>query len=330
MKPTRLIRLLLAGAGIYLGLYFLHGVLQMAVDQLQVAPHAAIVSNGVERETHRMAMRYQVYSSIPDRYGLDFFHKARTDPTVAKLFSSRGKPPYGGQYLLDAFAAHGFGTPRSTNPSAAHNNWTVLWTQDSQTLYLHQVENETFAEMVSGSKIHNHCTLINYAGDKCKLGSHLDRLRTHLPTTRLSQHGALFAGLPPTYDLTNAESRRRFDSDARAQTQVHMMKPCVASGATGQGLYPAGTTVADLPNKGRFRGVLQEYVNTPFLYNRHKFHLRLYVLVTSYKPMRLRLFRQGLLLRASSEYHRAGTSSSTAFGDAFDEHTHLTNSKVNK
>jgi hypothetical protein len=59
-----LVGLLLAGAGIYLGLYFLHGVLQMAVDQLQVAPRATIVSNGGERETHRMAMRYQVYSSI--------------------------------------------------------------------------------------------------------------------------------------------------------------------------------------------------------------------------------------------------------------------------
>lgn len=36
----------------------------------------------------------------------------------------------------------------------------------------------------------------------------------------------------------------------------------------------AGTQLADLPNEGHVRAVMQQYVNRPFLYNRHKFHLR--------------------------------------------------------
>ena len=79
---------------------------------------------------------------------------------------------------------------------------------------------------------------------------------------------------------------------------------------------------ADLPNK-KNRMVVQEYLDRPFLINNLKFDLRLYVLLTSIKPLRLYLYDEGLVRFATKEY-------SNQPADIADRFIHITNFSVNK
>ena len=49
--------------------------------------------------------------------------------------------------------------------------------------------------------------------------------------------------------------------------------------------------------------VISRYLCNPLLINGHKFDLRLYVLVTSYEPLRIYIFKEGLVRFASVEYN---------------------------
>jgi len=68
--------------------------------------------------------------------------------------------------------------------------------------------------------------------------------------------------------------------------------------------------------------LVQRYIAKPYLINRTKFDLRLYVLLTSIHPLRIYLYNDGLVRFASKPY---STDSSTAH-DVF---THLTNYSIN-
>lgn len=48
--------------------------------------------------------------------------------------------------------------------------------------------------------------------------------------------------------------------------------------------------------------VVQEYISNPYLINGSKFDLRLYVLVTSFDPLRIYLYPDGLVRFASGEF----------------------------
>eukprot|EP01043_Picozoa_sp_COSAG02_P043209 COSAG02_NODE_3743_length_6299_cov_27.086452_5_plen_449_part_00 len=281
-----------------------------------------------------MAMRYCAYSNVPDRYGSDLFKQAKSNPEIMKMFANgqcRGGA-YGGEYVVDAFQRHGFAPVRQS--SIQQDNWTVLWTQNSQSIYLGMERPDITADLRTGRRIHNHCTLILYAGDKCALARHMEKVR-QLPAI-VARGSAGASGLLRSYLMHEEEGRHRFAALATMDRSkhpeagyTHMMKPCVASGAAGQLFWPPGTTLDELPNNGRTQAVLQEYVASPLLYEPGgvKFHLRLYLLVTSYAPMRLSLARKGLMLRATQKY--SYTNDHGVRAAAFDPKMHLTNTKIN-
>ena len=68
--------------------------------------------------------------------------------------------------------------------------------------------------------------------------------------------------------------------------------------------------------------VISRYISNPLLINGHKFDLRIYVVVTSYEPLRVYVFKEGLARFASESY-------STKFNKN-NRYMHLTNYSINK
>ena len=68
---------------------------------------------------------------------------------------------------------------------------------------------------------------------------------------------------------------------------------------------------------------LQEYVKHPLLYRGRKFDMRIYVIVTSFDPIRAYLCEEGLVRFATGKYSRSLKSLKNRF-------VHLTNYSVNK
>ena len=68
--------------------------------------------------------------------------------------------------------------------------------------------------------------------------------------------------------------------------------------------------------------VISRYITNPLLINGHKFDLRIYVVVTSYEPLRVYVYKEGLARFASESY-------STKFNKN-NRYMHLTNYSINK
>jgi len=68
--------------------------------------------------------------------------------------------------------------------------------------------------------------------------------------------------------------------------------------------------------------VISKYIQNPLLINGHKFDLRIYVAVTSFDPLRIYVYKEGLARFASEQY-----SNKVSKDNKF---MHLTNYSVNK
>ena len=69
--------------------------------------------------------------------------------------------------------------------------------------------------------------------------------------------------------------------------------------------------------------MVSRYINNPHLLNKHKYDLRLYVLVTSFDPLKIYLYNDGLVRFATEKYSNANKSLKKRY-------VHLTNYSVNK
>lgn len=69
--------------------------------------------------------------------------------------------------------------------------------------------------------------------------------------------------------------------------------------------------------------IISRYIDSPLLLFGHKFDLRIYVVVTSYDPLRVYIYREGLVRFASEKYDIEKFGDEKKFG-------HLTNYSINK
>lgn len=96
------------------------------------------------------------------------------------------------------------------------------------------------------------------------------------------------------------------------------MKPSASS--CGRGIKVLSKTA----HVGKKQGcVVSKYVHKPLLINGFKFDMRLYVLVTSYDPLKIYLYKDGLVRFATEKYSLNPSSLKKRF-------IHLTNYSVNK
>lgn len=69
--------------------------------------------------------------------------------------------------------------------------------------------------------------------------------------------------------------------------------------------------------------VVCQYIMNPLLINGHKFDLRIYVCVTSFEPLRIYVYKEGLARFATEQYSNNLTKGNNKYA-------HLTNYSINK
>ncbi|KAG5871717.1 hypothetical protein JTB14_008543 [Gonioctena quinquepunctata] len=129
-----------------------------------------------------------------------------------------------------------------------------------------------------------------------------------------------FGFLPHTYILPHELKllKQSWEFKNGSGGEMWIIKP--PASARGVGIKVINKW-SQLPKKTSI--VVQKYISNPYLINGSKFDLRLYVLVTSFNPLRIYLYPDGLARFASVKY-------SDDAKDLKDRYMHLTNYSINK
>lgn len=127
---------------------------------------------------------------------------------------------------------------------------------------------------------------------KNRMGQNLNRMQKLFPKE--------YSFYPRTWVLPGelADFRQQFDNNGVAlNNKIFIIKP--DAGCQGRGIFLTRTldTVPVSENV-----VAQVYIKKPLLLDGFKFDLRIYVIVTSVKPLRMYLFHDGLVRMCTEEY----------------------------
>ncbi|XP_030236539.1 tubulin monoglutamylase TTLL4 isoform X2 [Gadus morhua] len=145
-----------------------------------------------------------------------------------------------------------------------------------------------------------------------------DRLWRNLSKMRARFGKQEFSFFPRSFILPqDIRLLRRAWEDAGARQKWIIKPPASARGTGIQVIYKW----CQMPKKRPL--LVQKYLHKPYLISGNKFDLRIYVYVTSYDPLRIYIFSDGLVRFASCKY----SSSMRSLGNKF---MHLTNYSVNK
>lgn len=142
-----------------------------------------------------------------------------------------------------------------------------------------------------------------------------DRLWTHFHRMA-EQFGNDFDFVPESYVLP--KQLDHFLSSYQNENRLWIVKPNASS--QGKGIFLL-RDLDELPINET--SVVSHYIDKPLLIQGLKFDLRIYVLVTSFDPLRVYVYREGLTRFASSPY-------STDKEHLQDLYRHLTNYSINK
>lgn len=198
---------------------------------------------------------------------------------------------------------------RATNvrKTASSNTWNIFWGE--------HLKAQEFAALLPFQRV-NHFPGSFELGRKDRLCAHLLRMRKKHPT-------AYADVIPETYLTANDYDKQQFLACFHADPSVvWIFKPPNLSCGRGIKLVSASTHSAPKVSKKKAY-VVQRYVANPFLINGLKFDLRVYVAVTSYDPLRIYLFHDGLVRFCTEKYSTSKSALQNPFG-------HLTNYSINK
>jgi tubulin polyglutamylase TTLL4 len=123
---------------------------------------------------------------------------------------------------------------------------------------------------------------------------------------------------PQTYLLPEDCKKLAFDRETDKKAPLYILKPNALS--CGKGISVLGPQ-DQIPKKGGY--LVSKYIANPHLIDGLKYDLRIYVLVTSFDPLKVYLFKEGLTRFATEKY-------STNLNSLKKRYVHLTNYSVNK
>lgn len=132
------------------------------------------------------------------------------------------------------------------------------------------------------------------------------------------KHPEHFNFVPTTYIFPSDFDRFEIIREGADKDHLWIMKP--SNAACGRGIKMI-TKDTKIKNKKDF--LVSEYIKNPHLINDLKYDLRIYVLVSSYDPLRIYMFDEGLTRFATHKY-------STKVKEIKKRFIHLTNFSVNK
>ncbi|XP_031549397.1 tubulin polyglutamylase TTLL4-like isoform X2 [Actinia tenebrosa] len=182
------------------------------------------------------------------------------------------------------------------------NDWLGYWGK--------HMKGTAFKSIREHQKV-NHFPGTFQIGRKDRLWGNISRL--------MIQHGKKeFGFLPQTYCLPYDFKLLKRAWDEGGSRQKWILKP--PASARGIGIRVIHKW-SQIPRKRPV--IVQRYLSKPFLINGSKFDLRIYVYVTSYDPLRIYIFEDGLVRFATCKYSSSVKSLSNRF-------MHLTNYSVNK
>ena len=171
------------------------------------------------------------------------------------------------------------------------DDWDLLWSMVPQW--------DHFPEGIPNKwQVHNHClTLPNFRGISGDKISQWEKYRCMQDMFGRESYGYM----PDSFVPSPQDS---LPAAGHKQTGVAwILKPSVGKKGLGVKLFNSTMDVYKYIQRGAVgRVVVQRYVEDPFLVGGRKFHLRLYLVITSLVPLRVLLHKEGLVLFASREY----------------------------
>ncbi|XP_028398329.1 tubulin polyglutamylase TTLL4-like isoform X2 [Dendronephthya gigantea] len=148
-------------------------------------------------------------------------------------------------------------------------------------------------------------------GRKDKLWKNLSKLQT--------RHGKKeFGFIPQTFVLPHDFRNLKRVWEEVGSRQKWILKPPASARGIGIRVVHKWTQI---PKKRPV--IVQKYLSKPYLINGRKFDLRIYVFISSFDPLRIYLFEDGLTRFATCKYSSSSKSLSNRF-------MHLTNYSINK
>ena len=186
------------------------------------------------------------------------------------------------------------------------HEWNILWASSSCKSYLYEGLNEY--------------QKINHFPSSYEI-TRKDRLCVNYVKMQERNGPQHFDFIPDTYVLPDefGDFYAHFQKNKQVDPKknVWIVKP--ANSSRGRGIY-----IIDDINEVNVDelSVISRYISNPLLINGHKFDLRIYVIITSYEPLRIYVFKEGLARFASETYSSRVNKNN--------KYMHLTNYSINK
>jgi len=189
---------------------------------------------------------------------------------------------------------------------ALKHTWNLLWTWSKP--------NIDFNRLLVWQKV-NHFPGVKNIARKDYLKRHLERCQN-----LNAKAAALYNFVPRTFLLPN-EYLEMVDAFNKAEMageryNYWIMKPCAKSRGRGISVF---NNVSQISYGEPM--IVQEYLKNPLLLNGYKFDMRIYVLVTSFNPLEVFLYREGFARLSTVKFSLNPEAITNKF-------IHLTNSSV--
>ena len=159
---------------------------------------------------------------------------------------------------------------------------------------------------------YNHFPCTWQLGRKDNLWENFKRMKINFPED--------YTFIPETYILPGELSDFIKNFEEKKNVKNWIIKPVASSRGRGIKLL---TNINKIPA----RCLISQYIGNPHLIEKKKYDLRLYVLITSYSPLKIYLYNEGLVRFASEDYEY---NSEILDEYNYNKFMHLTNYSVNK